>query len=127
MVFVRNKIFRYVLAGIVATGFSFGVFILCTSWFSWWYMYATVLSYLVGFGLSFTLQKYWTFQDHTQHLLLRQGAVYTLLAVANFFLYGGLIYVLVEYGNFLPVTSQVMASIVIAVEAYVISSLIFTP
>src|SRR3990167_3259292 len=61
---------------------------------------AVAMAFLVGFCVSFLLQKFWTFGDLSVDRMHTQAGLYFMVAAANFFLTIFLINVLVEVLHF---------------------------
>jgi putative flippase GtrA len=47
------------------------------------YLWGVVIAYLVALVVTFALQKYWTFRDHSHKVLARQMAMYTVVSLGN--------------------------------------------
>jgi len=70
--------------------------------------------------VSFLLQKFWTFKDHSQDKIHIQVPLYLGLAILGLALNSSLLYVLVEYAHLYYVTAQFFAMGFISVCNYFI-------
>ena len=124
-----SRLFRYVFSGAVATGVTL-LLLYALSYTSIWYPVAASLSYAGGFLLSFTLQKFWTFQNMDRSKTGMQFVTYVCVGTTNIFLNGIIVYVLVEIAlrafesNMSELgyvlSAQVIASALIALISYFI-------
>ena len=123
-----GHLIKYFLAGGVVVAVNLAVLYTLTDIFGIFYLYSTVLSNLVAFCVSFVLQKYWTFRDHSRENAHKQFAVYLLLQIANVSTNAGLMYVFVTYLHIWYILSQVIIGFLLALVVFVINKLfIFTP
>ena len=117
----QEQIFRYLIAG----GFAFAVNIIVlyalTDILGIYYQVSTVGAFLVSFLVSFTLQKFWTFQDNSNDQLHLQLPLYLTMQLVNLGLNAGLMYVFVEYLHIWYILSQVIITSVLAVIVFFIN------
>ena len=102
-----------------------GILYVLVHLFAMWYLIATSLAFLVAVGVSFTLQKFWTFQNTATAQLHTQGIAFLLVSTANFFINGLCMYLLVDGVHLPPIVAQFITSALIAIEAFVVYSFIF--
>lgn len=81
---------------------------------------ASAGGFIVAFGISFTLQKYWTFKNNQEGAAGRQMAIYFGIQVMNLLLNMLAMYVFVEIFRFQYQISQILVIGAIAIEAYVL-------
>lgn len=117
-------VMRFVVAGIAATGTNLVVFYILAHVMHVWYVLVTPLAYLIAFGVSFILQKYWTFRNREKNVL-SQTVRYFIVVTVNLFFNSLLVYVMVEFAHLYDVWAQALASLIIAVESFFIYRLIF--
>src|SRR3989344_1493750 len=60
-----QRLLRYLAAGSCAAVVDFVFLYVITDILGVHYLLASILAFLVAFVVSFTLQKFWTFQDHS--------------------------------------------------------------
>ncbi|MDO8561325.1 MAG: GtrA family protein [bacterium] len=124
----HGQIFKFLIAG----GFAFAVNIVALYVFTdilhIYYLVSTVLAFLVAFSVSFTLQKFWTFQDASRGNLHVQLQLYLAMQIANVTLNTGLMYLFVEYLHIWYIFSQTIITLVLSVIIFVINKkYIFKP
>lgn len=116
----RRKLLRYLISGGSATAVNFFFLYLFTEWVGIYYLVSVVLSFIMALGVSFVLQKFWTFKDVSKEGVHRQAVVYGLVAVVNTCINVLLVYLLVEYFGVHYLLGQFISSGFIAVESYFI-------
>ncbi len=122
------KILRYLFSGGTAAVTDLTLLYIFTDVFGIWYILSSVLAFLVAFAVSFILQKFFTFQDHAMDGVRGQALVYLLVTSFNLGLNTALVFAFVHYAGFHYLFAQILASIIIAVESFVVYGLfIFKP
>lgn len=123
-----DRVFRYLIAGGIAFLINIVVLYALTDILHIYYMISTVGAFLVAFGVSFVLQKFWTFRDHSRDQLHVQLPLYLGMQVANLALNAGLMYALVEFLHIWYILSQTIITTVLAAVVYFVNKLyIFKP
>lgn len=117
----RARLLRYFISGGTAAAVDFLFLYLFTDGFGLHYLLSAVLAFLVAFGVSFVLQKFWTFQDHSTERIHTQGVLYFVVALANLLLNTLLMYLFVDWLHFWYMGAQFFASGLIALESFFIS------
>jgi putative flippase GtrA len=74
----------------------------------------------MALGVSFVLQKFWTFKDTEKEQVHRQALIYTCVSIVNTLLNVGIVYLLVEYAGIHYLLGQFFSSGFIAFESYFI-------
>ena len=92
-----------------------------TEWLRLHYLLSAVLAFIVAFFVSFILQKFWTFGDHSTDKLHSQAALYFVVAALNLLLNTLLLYFFVDVMGFWYIFAQILASGLIACESFFIS------
>lgn len=115
---VYAKIARYTISGCTAAFTNIGLLYVLTDFIGVWYVLSEIISFIVAFMISFTLQKYWAFQDRSQEGVHRQAISFFVVAIFNLLLNTALIYILVEYLHLHYVVAQFLIGILIAVENF---------
>ena len=116
----HTRIFRFLLSGGTAFGTDIILLYLFTDIFGVWYLASAVAAFILAFGVSFTLQKFWTFKDNSRDGIHMQMGVYFFVAVINLALNTLLVYVFVERADLHYLFAQAVASALIAVESFFI-------
>ena len=115
-----TKIFRFLLSGGIALGTDLFFLFLFTDIFGVWYIASAVVAFILACGVSFILQKFWTFGDNSREGIHMQMGVYFFVAVINLALNTLLVYVFVERADLHYLFAQAVASALIAVESFFI-------
>ncbi len=121
------KVVRFLTAGGCAAVVNLGVFYLTNV--NGHYLRASIYAFFAAFLVSFLLQKYWTFKEHTHNLVKTQMLMYLATAGMNIIIGIMLLYVLVEYfGITNHLFAQVISQGLIAFLSYfVYKHVIFKP
>ncbi len=112
------KIVRYLISGGIATVSNLAILFLLVHFGHIHYLQASILAFAASVAVSFTLQKFWTFQDAPMHDMHTQFARYLAVVLANLALNTLLIYLLVELGELWYLAAQALASVVVAIVGY---------
>ncbi len=112
------KLIRYGVSGAVATGIDLGLLFVFKSIFHIWYLLSVVLAFVIAFGVSFSLQKFWTFQDRDLDVVKSQIGAYSLIAFWNLGLNTLLMYICVDMFGLHYIFSQFIVSGLVAVQSY---------
>src|SRR3989344_4960681 len=89
------KIPRFIISGGTATVTNLGTLFLLTHFLNVWYLVSSVIAYLGAFFVSFSLQKFWTFRDHSKERIRRQAGVFFLIMIIGIFFNTLMLYILV--------------------------------
>lgn len=114
----RHKILRYLISGGTATSVNFFFLYAFTEWLNVYYLISVVIAFAMALGVSFVLQKFWTFKDTTKGNTHRQAFIYTSVAIINTMINVFFVYLLVEYVNIHYLLGQFISSVFIATESY---------
>jgi putative flippase GtrA len=113
-----KRLVRFFISGGTGATVHLGVLALLVEFAGLYPVIASAGGFLVAFSVSFTLQKFWTFQDHDTAAAPRQMAIYFGIQVTNLFLNMLLMYLLIEVAHVQYVVAQIGTIGVIAIEAY---------
>lgn len=116
----RYQLVRYFFSGGIAAVTDLGLLYLLTDRLEVWYLWSAILAFSVAVVVSFTLQKFWTFEDHTSPQPHRQFALYLFVAVSNLVLNTLLMYLLVDSLKLNYIFAQVIVAGLIAVGSFFI-------
>ncbi len=116
------KIFRYLVAGSLAAFTHLGGLYLFTEHTHIWYVYANVLAFGMGLVVSFILQKFWTFADHSTDKVHHQALIYTAMQVVSLGINTGGLYLLVQYVHMWYLLAEFILLIVVAGGNFFISN-----
>ncbi len=112
------RLIRFLIAGGIAASSNLAIFFALTEFGDIYYLYASVTAYVLSVAVSFTLQKFWTFQDMPVHDVHTQFVRYGIVISVNLVLNTLLVYILVDSLGVWHVLAQGIATVVIAVAGY---------
>lgn len=113
--FRKLTLVKYVIVGLIATGTNLGVLFLFTDILGVWYIYSSVISFIVAVIISFTLQKFWTFNDTGVEKVKQQFVLFVLTALIGLCLNSVLMYIFVEYIGLWYILTQLIVAVFIAI------------
>ena len=116
----RHKILRFLISGGFATGVDFFFLYAFTEWAGFYYLVSVVLAFLISVAVSFTLQKFWTFQNDSKEHMHKQAVVYFVVATFNLCFNTFMVFVFVEYAGFYYLVGQFFSSALIALSSFFI-------
>ena len=109
-----RRVIRYGISGVTAATVNLGTLHVATSVFGIWYLTCSVLGFFMGLGVSFTLQKFWTFRDHGTKHMHKQAATFFVIVVGNLCINTALVWTAVEFLGFPPLLAQLISGGLIA-------------
>jgi putative flippase GtrA len=112
------RVIRFLVAGGTATAFNLVFLYFLTDILGIWYLASTTIAFIFTFFLSFTLQKFFAFQDNASSKILRQMPLYLLIAVGNLLINALLMYGLVGYLDMYYLLAQIITSALISIESF---------
>lgn len=113
-----RKIIRYIFSGGTAAATQIFLTALFTSGLHWWYLISTSVAFIVAVVVSFTLQKYWTFQHKNTSDLHMQVFAYLAIAVSGLIVNAGLMFFFVDICKFHYLLGQIFSGAIIALYNY---------
>lgn len=119
------KAVRYLVSGGTGAVVNIGTLFVCTHLFGVWYLVSATLAFLTAFGVSFVLQRSWTFERSGTERLMRHTVLYFAVAAVNTGINALLVYGLVEYGGVWYITAQILSGIAIAAGSFFVYRKIF--
>lgn len=114
------RIARFLISGGMSALVDFVLLYLFTDIIHVWYVASAVIAFIVSFFVSFGLQKYWTFRDHSNDRIVVQGASYLLLGLINLVVNTALVYAFTDWLGLYYMLSQFIAAGLVAVNNYFI-------
>lgn len=112
------KIFRFLISGGLAAATDLTLLFLFTDILGFWYLLSSVIAFILSFFVSFSLQKLWTFRDHSKERVKKQLGIYLLIASFNIVINTLLVYLSVEYFSLHYLPAQIIVSAFIAIESF---------
>lgn len=117
---LEHKVVRYILSGGAAALTNLSSFFILVHLLSVHYLIASVLAFSAGIVASFTLHKFWTFNDQEVRRIHFQLASYLGVTFGNLALNTLLVYLFVTWLGFWYLLAQILAGALIAVSSYFI-------
>ena len=105
----KYKIMKFLVSGGGATVTNLFILYAATEWFHVFYLISSAIAFIVSIFVSFTLQKFWTFEDRSTDRIHHQAVFYLSIAVAGLFLNTILVYSLVRYGGIHYFIAQIIS------------------
>ena len=110
---------KFIITGGTATLVHMGAFYVFKQ--SMHVVTATTLGFLIGFVVSFTLQKFWTFNDQKGGSVHKQGVSFFVLQVSNLIVNGAAMHILVNIFGVWDMLAQFLVLGTLAVSTFIIS------
>lgn len=125
-IFQHRKVFKFLISGGSAAVVTIITLFVLTDLIGIWYVLSSAIAFMFGFLVSFTLQKFWTFQDMRKDKAKSQAVFYFIVTVINLGLNTLGIFLFVDYLNFHYLLAQFIVAMLLACITYFIySKLIF--
>lgn len=119
------KVVKFIISGGSAFSANIILLYLFTEFFGWWYILSATLSFTLSIGVGFSLNKFWTFLDHSTEGIYTQMSSYVLINLVNLLLNILMLYILVDYFGLWYISAQIIVSILLAVESFFLYGRIF--
>lgn len=120
------KTFRFLVSGGTATFVNIFSLYIFVTYLHIWYVLASVFAFLCGFIISFSMQKFWTFEDHSKENIKKQFFLFFFTVIVGMILNTIIIFVCVEYFNINYIAGQFISGALIAVlNFFVYQKIIF--
>jgi len=120
------ELVRFFVSGITATAVNLILLYVLTEFAGIWYLISLAVSFLVAFGVSFFLQKFWTFANRGRERMHAEATWFFVVQVGGLSFNMLALYALVEVFGLWYMAAQFLISIVIAItNFYIFKFLIF--
>jgi putative flippase GtrA len=110
LAFRQEHLIWFFFVGAISTLFDIGLLWYFCEYLQFWYVTASCLSYSAGIIVSFTINKFVTFHDHTRDYL-QQFAMFATISVSCLILNVGLIWLLVDAVALNYLVAKVIATV----------------
>jgi len=114
-IFKKNILARYLVAGLTGAFTQIGLLYVFTDVVGIWYLYSSLMAFVVALVVSFTLQKMWTFGDRQMDGAHKQFGKYFIVALIGIVINTSLMFVLVDMLGLWYILAQIIVGGVIAV------------
>ena len=115
------QLIKFLVTGGLATATHVSLFYVFKEYLGWHYLIATTVGFCIAFVVSFTLQKFWTFQDRDVSKTHSQGVQFFALQLANLCVNALALFVLVSIAGFPEMLSQIIVLGLLAISTFFIS------
>lgn len=114
------RLARYLLAGGTGAFVNLGTLFVLVNYGKFHYLVGSIISFLIAFVVSFTLQKFWTFKnfEKDQKLVGKQLTIYLLITLLNLGLNTLFMYILVDVFVVWYMLAQFLSAGLIAILSY---------
>lgn len=112
------QVIKFLIAGGTAFVLHISLLYLFTEVFGVYYLLSNGMAFAISFGVSFSLQKFWTFKNNSMEHLHLQIPLYLGMQAGNIVVNSILLYGLVEYFHIWYVLAQGCITIVLAIGIY---------
>jgi dolichol-phosphate mannosyltransferase len=117
----KNKvIIKYLFSGGVAATADFAILYALTDILGVWYILSASFAFAAAFGVSFCLQKFWTFRDNNKKEIKRQLGLYFFVGSVNLAFNAVGMYALVDVLGIMYMIAQLIMAIIIAIASFLI-------
>src|SRR3989338_6081214 len=117
----HQQLGRFLIAGGSAFAVNIVVLYTLTDILHVYYLISTVIAFMVSFCVSFILQKFWTFRDHSRDQMHVQMSLYLGMQLGNLVLNAALMYAFVENLHLWYILPQAIISIGLAITSFFIN------
>jgi|SRR3989344_3116526 len=126
--FINHRVIRYLISGGSAAVINLAALFILVHFFYVWYLPASVVAFTVAVAVSFTMQKFFTFNDYTKEKIRQQSLVYLGIQILNLGINALLLYISVDVLHIHYLVSQFFVLGLIAVYSFfVFRYLVFAP
>jgi len=109
---------KFIISGSTATLVNFAILYSLTEFAGLWYLFSSVIAFVLAVMVSFFLQKFWTFSDDDKSQIKKQMAMYYIVTTVNLGLNTAGMFVLVERFGIWYIFAQAIMTIAISVEGF---------
>jgi putative flippase GtrA len=125
---LNHHLVRYVFSGGIAAVINLGLLYILTEYAGLHYLVSGVIAFCCAVIVSFSMQKKWTFQDHSTHATHKKFGIFVVVALINLGLNTLLLYLFTDLAKFHYIVSQILAAAIVALWSYFIyKKVVFRP
>lgn len=110
----HKEILKFFFAGCLSGGSDLVFLFIMHGLFKMDIVLSTSVAFILSFGVSFFLQKFWTFRNDNQDKMVGQLSLYFLFAFVGLNLNGAFMHLLVNAYNIWYILAQIIVNLVIA-------------
>lgn len=120
-----NVAFRYIISGGTSAFVDLLILFILNSYLGFHYLISSILAFSIAFFVSFILQKFWTFRNHSTDGVHGQIFIYLGSSLFSLSVNTLLMYIFVDYFHLMVLLSQIFAGAIVACFTFFISRRIF--
>lgn len=125
MIIKYARIFRYIIAGSIATIANLEFLFVGVHYLKVWYLTAAVISFCLAVIISYLLQKFFVFKNYSKIEIQKQFSMFLIFAIIMLGINTLLMYVFVRIIGIWYMLAQVIVAILIAFMKYNFNKIIF--
>jgi dolichol-phosphate mannosyltransferase len=114
------EVVKFIISGGSAAFTQLALLVFFTEAFHIWYEFSLVLAFCFAFIVSFSLQKFWTFQDKATNQVHTQAVTYFAVLLGNLALNAVLLYLFVEKLHVWYILAQIVIEALLAGLSFLI-------
>ena len=115
---------KYIISGGTAAFIDLLLLYILTDIFHIWYLLSSGIAYVAAIATSFTLQKYWTFNDRGNNRIVSQISIFILVSILNIIVNTVGMYLLVDKLQLMYLLAQIIIGGSIAFANFAIYKLV---
>ncbi len=112
------QVMRFMISGSVAAVVNLSLLYTFTDIFGIWYLISSTLSFACAFGVSFLMQKYWSFRNGARDKIGSQLPMHLTVALMNLIINIALVAFFVEVVGVWYIFAAIISNLIIAFESY---------
>jgi len=125
MIIKYTRIFRYIIAGSIATAANLEFLFVGVHYLKMWYLTAAVISFCLAVIISYLLQKFFVFKNYSKAERQKQFYMFLVFAIIMLEVNTLLMYIFVAIIGIWYMLAQAIAAILIAFMKYNFNKIIF--
>jgi len=114
---------RYFICGLTAAAVNIGSLYIFTDILGIWYLYSSVLAFLLSLVISFTLQKFIVFKDRGTHKIHHQFSKFFVAAVLGVITNTAIMFTCVDIFGIWYIFSQIIAGFFVMIQNFILYKL----
>ncbi len=111
---------RYFISGITSAGFNIGLLYVFTDIVGIWYLYSSIIAFVLALFLSFGLQKFVVFKDSNVKNIHKQFSKFFIVAVLSVITNTVLIFICTDYLGIWYILSQIIAGFFVMIQNFIL-------
>lgn len=118
--FTKHVVIRFIISGGTSAAVDLLALYILNSVLELHYLPSAIIAFIIAFGVSFTLHKFWTFKSHGERAQ-KQAVMYLGTSLFSLALNTLLMYIFVGKFHFMVLVAQFIVGIIVAFVSYFLS------